>query len=51
MRGCRYRESESVGGEQVVMLQWAADVLKNRLSKQDPEANCLPAGIPREAFR
>src|ERR1700722_2805200 len=34
-------------GEQVVMLPWAADVVKNRLSKQDPEANCLPAGIPR----
>jgi hypothetical protein len=34
-------------GEQVVMLPWAAEVVKNRLSKQDPEANCLPAGIPR----
>src|SRR5580692_1250645 len=34
-------------GEQVVMLPWAEDVVKNRLSKQDPEANCLPAGIPR----
>ena len=34
-------------GEHVVMLPWAADVVKNRLSKQDPEANCLPAGIPR----
>ena len=34
-------------GDQVVMLPWAEDVVKNRLSKQDPEANCLPAGIPR----
>jgi len=34
-------------GEQVVMLPWAEDVVKNRLSKQDPEANCLPTGIPR----
>ena len=34
-------------GEQVAMLPWAAEVVKNRLSKQDPEANCLPAGIPR----
>ena len=29
------------------MLPWAAEVLKNRLSKEDPEANCLPTGIPR----
>jgi len=29
-------------GEQVVMLPWAADVVKNHLSKQDPEANRLP---------
>jgi hypothetical protein len=34
-------------GEQVVMLPWAEDMVKNRLSKQDPEANCLPTGIPR----
>jgi hypothetical protein len=34
-------------GERVIMLPWAEDVVKNRLSKQDPEANCLPAGIPR----
>ena len=34
-------------GDQVVMLPWAEKVVKNRLSKQDPEANCLPAGIPR----
>jgi hypothetical protein len=34
-------------GDQVIMLPWAEEVVKNRLSKQDPEANCLPAGIPR----
>lgn len=34
-------------GSEVDMLPWAADVVKHRLSKQDPEANCLPAGIPR----
>lgn len=34
-------------GESVVMLPWAEQVLKNRKSKDDPEANCLPAGIPR----
>jgi len=34
-------------GDQVVMLPWAEEVVKHRLSKEDPEANCLPAGIPR----
>jgi hypothetical protein len=34
-------------GEQVLMLPWAEAVVKNRQSKEDPEANCLPAGIPR----
>ena len=34
-------------GESVVMLPWAEQVVKNRKSKDDPEANCLPSGIPR----
>jgi len=34
-------------GSKVVMLPWAEALLKTRLSKQDPEANCLPGGIPR----
>jgi hypothetical protein len=34
-------------GDSVVMLPWAEQVVKNRKSKDDPEANCLPAGIPR----
>jgi hypothetical protein len=34
-------------GDQVVMLPWAEEVVKNRQSKEDPEANCLPTGIPR----
>jgi hypothetical protein len=34
-------------GEAVVMLPWAEEVVKNRKSKDDPEANCLPSGIPR----
>jgi len=34
-------------GDQVIMLPWAEEVVKNRQSKEDPEANCLPAGIPR----
>src|SRR6516225_5946595 len=34
-------------GESVSMLPWAAELVKNRQSAQDPEANCLPAGVPR----
>ena len=34
-------------GDSVVMLPWAEAVVKNRQSKDDPEANCLPTGIPR----
>jgi len=34
-------------GDQVIMQPWAEEVVKNRLSKEDPEANCLPGGIPR----
>jgi hypothetical protein len=34
-------------GDKVIMLPWAEEVVKNRLSAQDPEANCLPGGIPR----
>ncbi len=34
-------------GEEVVMLPWAEALVKTRQSKDDPEANCLPSGIPR----
>ncbi len=34
-------------GDSVVMLPWAEALVKTRLSKDDPESNCLPAGIPR----
>jgi hypothetical protein len=34
-------------GSKVVMLPWAEALVKTRQSKEDPEANCLPAGIPR----
>src|SRR5580658_1896573 len=30
-------------GDQVIMLPWAEELVKNRQSKEDPEANCLPA--------
>jgi len=34
-------------GDKLEMLSWAEEVVKNRQSKDDPEANCLPTGIPR----
>jgi hypothetical protein len=34
-------------GDKVIMLPWAEALVKTRQSKEDPEANCLPAGIPR----
>ena len=34
-------------GDTVSMLPWAEEIVKHRQSKEDPEANCLPAGIPR----
>ena len=36
-------------GESVNMLPWAVDLVKSRQSKDDPEANCMPAGIPRSS--
>jgi len=29
------------------MTAWAAEITKNRNPKDDPEAHCLPAGVPR----
>jgi hypothetical protein len=36
-------------GEEVVMLPWAEALMKTRKSQDDPQANCLPFGIPRGA--
>ncbi|MBV9503551.1 MAG: hypothetical protein JO323_00950 [Acidobacteriia bacterium] len=36
-------------GETLPLLPWAAELTKKRLSKEDPEANCLPTGVPRMA--
>jgi hypothetical protein len=36
-------------GEQVVMQPWAEALMKTRKSQDDPEANCLPTGVPRGA--
>jgi len=36
-------------GETIPLLPAAAKLMSQRLSKEDPEANCLPTGIPRVA--
>ena len=36
-------------GSEMVLLPSAAKVTAERMSKDDPEANCLPAGVPRVA--
>ena len=35
--------------EEVVLLPWAKELMDSRMSRDDPEANCLPTGIPRIA--
>ena len=36
-------------GETLPLQPWAEKVTKERMSNADPEANCLPAGVPRMA--
>jgi hypothetical protein len=36
-------------GEVLPLQPWAAELARKRLSKEDPEANCLPTGVPRMA--
>jgi hypothetical protein len=36
-------------GDLVVMQPWAEALMKTRISQDDPEANCLPTGVPRGA--
>ena len=38
-----------VPGEQIVLTAWGDKTMKAHLSKDDPEANCLPTGVPRIA--
>ena len=35
-------------GESIPLQPWAAKLVKERLSKDDPTAHCLPAGVPRQ---
>ena len=36
-------------GEALPLQPWAAELTKKRMSHDDPEANCLPTGVPRMA--
>ncbi|MGH9148207.1 MAG: hypothetical protein ACRD1Q_15965 [Vicinamibacterales bacterium] len=36
-------------GDSLPLQPWALEVTLKRLSKDDPEANCLPTGVPRQA--
>jgi len=36
-------------GESLPIQPWAEKVARERLSKDDPEAQCLPTGVPRQA--
>ena len=36
-------------GEELPLQPWAEELARERMSKDDPEAQCLPAGVPRQA--
>ena len=36
-------------GDTISLTPWAEESMKKHLSKDDPEANCLPTGVPRHA--
>jgi len=36
-------------GEKLPLQPWAETLARERMSKDDPEASCLPAGVPRQA--
>lgn len=36
-------------GETLPIQPWAEKVTKEHMSKDDPEANCMPTGVPRQA--
>jgi hypothetical protein len=38
-----------IPGEEISLTPWGKKIMDSRLSKDDPEANCLPTGIPRIA--
>jgi hypothetical protein len=42
-------ESALKKGEKLPLQPWAEKLAAQRMSKDDPEANCLPTGVPRQA--
>ena len=36
-------------GEEISLTPWSKKIMDTRLTKDDPEANCLPTGVPRIA--
>jgi len=42
-------ESALKKGEKLPLQPWAEKLAAQRMSKDDPEANCLPTGVPRLA--
>src|SRR6476660_3303255 len=36
-------------GEEISLTPWGKKIMDSHQSKDDPEANCLPTGIPRQA--
>ncbi len=42
-------ESTLAPGETLPIQPWAAKLAASRMSKDDPEARCLPTGVPRQA--
>src|SRR6202023_1422 len=36
-------------GDKLPTQPWAEKLARERMSKDDPEANCLPPGVPRQA--
>src|SRR6185295_11981337 len=36
-------------GEELPLQPWAEKLARERMSKDDPETQCLPAGVPRQA--
>lgn len=36
-------------GEQLVLLPWAEEKMKTLKSQDDPQANCMPSGVPRSS--
>jgi hypothetical protein len=42
-------EQGLLSGEEIMLLPEAAEIMAGRLSRDDPEVNCLPTGVPRIA--